>query len=459
MRSIALKLTLAFALVGLTGAVLVALILQFGVRSAFGRFVQNRDQQVWVDNLVQYYQVHGSWDGISESLPGLLSAPQATPAGRLEFLANLTPFTLVGTDHVVLVSGSRREVGHTLSNAELQNAIPLTVNGQPVGWLVTAPLNNPYRPNSPEGLFLGTINRATLESALVAILLAVALGGLLAYTLTHPLRELTEATNAIARGNFGQQVKVRSKDELGKLSAAFNQMSLDLAHATELRRQMTADIAHDLRTPLSVISGYSEALSDGKLAGTPELYGVLYQETQHLSRLVEDLRTLSLADAGELPLVMQTIPARSLLERVAASHMGTAQQKDVALRIDAGEDLPQISVDPERMAQVFHNLISNALRYTPPGGEVVLAARAEGDEVQLSVHDTGCGIQPEDLPHVFDRFYRGDQARQQTGESGLGLAIGKSIVEAHGGKISVSSTPGQGAVFTITLPPWIGHSH
>jgi signal transduction histidine kinase len=214
---------------------------------------------------------------------------------------------------------------------------------------------------------------------------------------------------------------------------------------------MTADIAHDLRSPLSVISGYAEALSDGKLAGTPEVYNILHQETAHLSRLVEDLRLLSLADAGELRLLRQSISPLALLERTAARHAVAARQHDLTLRVSASPDLPPVQVDVERMAQVLDNLILNAFRYTPPGGEVTLIGKADSGKVFLQVQDSGSGIDPEDLPHIFDRFYRGDKARRGSEESGLGLAIAKSIVEAHGGNITAESQPGQGATFTITL--------
>jgi signal transduction histidine kinase len=263
---------------------------------------------------------------------------------------------------------------------------------------------------------------------------------------------MTDATNQIAKGNFGYQVKVRSKDELGKLAASFNSMSNEIKHATDLRNQMTADIAHDLRTPLSVISGYAEALSDQKLPGTPEVYGILYQETQHLSRLVEDLRTLSLADAGELTMTIQATCPKAFLERVVVRHQLTAQQKGITLQASVEEELPEVNIDPERMSQVFDNLVSNAFRYTPQGGSVKLSARLADGKLEFVVADNGSGISSADIDHVFDRFYRGDQNREQTGESGLGLAIAKSIVEAHHGTLSVVSSAGQGAAFTIRLP-------
>jgi signal transduction histidine kinase len=257
----------------------------------------------------------------------------------------------------------------------------------------------------------------------------------------------------MAQGELEQQVPVRSQDELGELAAAFNQMSADLSRANELRRQMTADIAHDLRTPLSVITGYTEALRDGVLPPMPETFQTLHQEAEHLSLLVEDLRTLSLADAGELTLTRQLLHPHELLERMAAAYLPKAQELEVTLQVTAEANVPPVNVDPERMVQVLGNLVGNALRYTPAGGQISLAATQQGNNVLLTVQDNGVGIAPDELPRVFDRFYRGDVARQTyEGESGLGLAIAKSIVELHGGTITVESTPGEGTTFTIALP-------
>jgi signal transduction histidine kinase len=256
----------------------------------------------------------------------------------------------------------------------------------------------------------------------------------------------------VAKGALGRQVEVRSRDELGTLAESFNLMSTDLARASSLRRQMTADIAHDLRTPLSVILGYTEALREGKLSGEQDIYDTLYAEAQHLQRLIDDLRTLSLADAGELPLARQVVAPHSLLDRAASAYRAQAETQHIALVVQANPDLPEVAVDPERMAQVLGNLLSNALRFTPAGGAITLSATAQGKMVQLGVADTGSGIAADDLPRVFERFYRADTSRQHDGSSGLGLAIAKSIVEAHGGSINVASTRGVGTTFTLTLP-------
>jgi signal transduction histidine kinase len=262
---------------------------------------------------------------------------------------------------------------------------------------------------------------------------------------------LTAATQVLAGGDLGHQVPVRTSDEIGELAKSFNRMSADLAHSNQLRRQMTADIAHDLRTPLSVITGYSEALADGKLPGTPETFAAMHIQAQHLNRLIEDLRTLSLADAGQLSLMRRPIEPRGLLEHTALAYLPVAESRGVALSVE-GDDLPPILVDPDRLLQVLGNLVNNALRHTGDGGRIDLSAARSNGQVLLRVRDTGPGIPDEDLPHIFDRFYRGDKARTSNGASGLGLAIARSLVEAHGGRIIAENVPGGGAQFTVSLP-------
>jgi two-component system sensor histidine kinase BaeS len=450
-RSLAIKLTLAFLLVGLTGSILVAVITQSRTKAAFDNFIMNQEQQSLVDDLELYYQTYGTWAGVNSDIYFMQPGITIQTGGGHAAVVGGSPFTLVGSDRVVIYSNQPAEIGKTLSRSTLNNAVLLQSNNQNIGWLLLTPIPRNFNPNTPEANFLRNVNSASLVSALIAVVLALTLGGLLAFTMTRSLRELTEATMDIAKGKFGKQVRVRSKDEIGELASSFNKMSLELERATKARRQMTADIAHDLRSPLSVITGYAEALSDKKLAGDEEVYNILLQETKHLDRLVDDLRLLSLADTGELPLTLQPTRLRALLERVATRHAVASQQHQIELAIQSDEDLPEVNVDVERMSQVLDNLILNAFRYTPTGGKVSLEASAQGKWVKIKVGDTGSGISPEDLPHVFDRFYRGDKARPHNGESGLGLAIAKSIVEAHGGKIQVESQPGDGTVFTILL--------
>lgn len=449
MRSIATKLTLAFLLVGLTGAILVAVIVQVRTRSAFNQFLLNREQQALVNSLVQYYQRSNSWQGVIRDLveTGLQDSFELNSR---DLRRDWNRFVLVGPDGMIIFSPQVRQIGQQISARDLEKALALVSDGETIGWLLLETGLRVWVPDAAETLFLRNLTAASLLSALVAVLLALALGSLLAYTLTRSLRELTEATVEIADGRLGKQVKVRTQDELGELAASFNKMSKDLERATQARRQMTADIAHDLRSPLSVLTGYSEALSDGKLVGDPEIYQILNQETRHLGRLIDDLRTLSLADSGELPLLLQPIAPAELLTRAANAHRVQADTCQITLTVDAEPGLPEIRVDVERMAQVLGNLLRNALRYTPQGGKIMLAARRVGEQICLAVSDNGVGITPQDLPYIFDRSYRGDQARQSVeGETGLGLAIVRSLVEAQGGVIEVESQVGSGSTFKV----------
>jgi len=444
LRSLAWKLTFAFVLVGVIGAVLVAMLIGQRARTEFDRFLSSRDQTALIDALTDYYTINRSWEGVQDMLA-------ADPA--LAYYSR--GIRLVDAEGKVVIGNRLLQPGRSVSKRELAEATALRINNEIIGYVLPvwrAPAF-PAIPAPPETEFIERVLGAAATSALIAAGLALILGIVLARTLSQPIRELTAATRAVASGNLGQRVAVRSHDEIGELAASFNQMSADLARASQTRKQMTADLAHDLRTPLSILRGYTEGLKEGRLPPTPAAFSVMHDEVEHLQRLVEDLRVLSLADAGELPLNRRSVDPAALLERTGLAYIVAAEQQGLALRIEAPEGLPSIHIDTDRMTQVLNNLVSNALRHAR-SGEIVLKAQSAGDTVRLSVRDTGAGIDPADLPYVFDRFYRADKARQRDGDdsSGLGLAIAKAIVEAHGGMISVESAPGQGATFTITLP-------
>jgi two-component system sensor histidine kinase BaeS len=458
MRSLFIKITFAFVLFSVVGAVLTAGIIRQSTQSAFDRFLRDQDKDVILNALIQHYQDTGSWVNIEDvflQFPWLnqegFNNPNAEGLPKGPFDSHRFPFILIDLQgNTVLGVSNNPQKG--ISQEEINKAIAVEVDGQTVGWLI--PRTHPeWTLDTPQGGFLRTVNQAILYSTIGTLVVALILGIVLARSLTSPLRALAEATEVVAQGDLGYKVEVRSKDEVGQLAQSFNRMSTDLARLNQIRDQMTADIAHDLRNPLSIILGYTEALSDGKLHGNPEIYDTLHGQARHLSRLVDDLRTISLADAGKLPINFQRVPSRKLLDRIMTAYASRAEEKHISFQIQSEPDLPEIEVDPDRMAQVLGNLVSNALRYTPEGGLLELAAKLTDNRVTITVSDNGCGISPEDLPNIFTRFYRGDSSRPQTGDVGLGLSIVKSLVEAQGGNIGVESEPGKGTTFFILFPP------
>ncbi len=441
MRSLTFKLTMAFLLIGVIGAALVAVLVGQRTREEFGRF---RDQTAVREALAGYYASAGSWVGVESALDGL----DSTDGDGVSF---------TDASGTLILERSQPARARTLPADVLRFGTPILVQGQTVGYLLDGPpppADDSSGPPRGGNGFIERVTLAALISAVIAGVLALLIGNLLARQLTRPLRDLTAATRAMAEGELVQQVSVRSRDEVGQLALAFNQMSSDLARASQLRKQMTADLAHDLRTPLSILRGYTEGLQDGRLQGSPAIYELMYGEVEHLQRLVEDLRVLSLADAGELTLNKRQIDPAAVLERTGLAYVVQAEERGIALRVETPTTLPSVLVDTDRMTQVLNNLVSNAMRHTRTG-EIVLSASSEPAHVVMQVRDTGSGIDADDLPFIFDRFYRADKSRQRTdsaASSGLGLAIVRAIVEAHGGSISAQSAVDSGTTFTIRLP-------
>jgi signal transduction histidine kinase len=305
-----------------------------------------------------------------------------------------------------------------------------------------------------EILFLSRFRNGIWTGTGVAALLGVLLALWLAHRMVRPVVDLTSAARVIARGGTPPAVPVRGQDEIAELARAFNRMAERLAADEEQRRRLFAGIAHELRTPLSVIQGTLEGVLDRVLEATPERIATLHSQAVLLARLITDLRDLSLAQAGQLQLNLQEIDAGPIVRETLEALSPLADEHRVALRADVPRGLPRIDVDPDRLRQIAQNLVENAVRYTPAGGEIMVTmARDDGDGVRLAVSDTGAGVEAADLPHIFRHFYRADQSRARTsGGMGLGLAIVKSLVEAHGGRVAVESAVGKGSTFTVTFP-------
>lgn len=306
-----------------------------------------------------------------------------------------------------------------------------------------------------ERAYLAAINGSLWLAGGLAAVAAVALGLLLARQISSPVRDLTAAARRLGDGDLNQRVAVRSRDELGELATAFNTMAETIGRQEMLRRQMSADIAHELRTPLAVIQANLEALLDGVRPLSTSAVADIHGETRLLARIVTDLRDLSLAEAGQLPLQRAPTDLEGLARTSVARFAPRAEEKDVRLGVEAAAELPLADADPDRLSQVFGNLLDNALRHTTPGGAVSvrLEPTPRGDALRATVSDTGPGILPEHLPNIFERFYRADRARSRvTGGSGIGLAVVKQLVEAHGGRVWTESPPGEGATFGFDIP-------
>jgi two-component system OmpR family sensor kinase/two-component system sensor histidine kinase BaeS len=303
--------------------------------------------------------------------------------------------------------------------------------------------------------FLHQVQRSLVWAALLAAVLSLGLGVLVSRVLTAPLARLTRAAQAIADGDLSQRVQVADGNggEIGDLGAAFNGMAASLAQAETLRKNLVADVSHELRTPLTIIQGNIQAILDGVYPLEMAQMAGLYDETRLLMRLVDDLHDLALAEAGQLRLERAPVDLVALVRTTVGQFEPVAGAARVSLTLEAAENVPDVLGDADRLAQVLRNLLSNALRHTPAGGQVIVHVGRAGEQAEIRVADTGSGVASEDLPHVFDRFYRGDKGgSRRGGGAGLGLAITRQLVVAHGGQIAVVSQTGTGATFTVTLP-------
>jgi len=302
-------------------------------------------------------------------------------------------------------------------------------------------------------LAFNSIGRFFIWGGLIAVVVALILTFVLSRRILSPVKALTKASRKLGKGDFSQRVNVGDRGEVGELAESFNTMAGDLEHNERLRRNMVADVAHELRTPLSNLNGYLEAIRDGVIKPDAETIRSLSEEAATLSGLVNDLQELSLADAGELKLAYQPEDISTLIKEAVAAVRTRANAKKIKLSADLSAGLPRINIDSQRIKQVLNNLLANAVAHTESKGNITVTAQLKANEIITSVTDTGEGISAEDLPNIFERFYRVDKSRaRSTGGSGLGLTIAKRLVEAHGGKIWAESEPGKGSTFSFTLP-------
>jgi signal transduction histidine kinase len=302
--------------------------------------------------------------------------------------------------------------------------------------------------------FREAVSQALVLAAAAATVTAIAVGAYVTNRIVGPIRQLASASRRLADGHYAERVPAGGDDELGDLADTFNDMASALEATERRRRELIGDVAHELRTPIATLEGFLEGLLDGVVEPEPATWARLHGEAGRLRRLVDDLQELSRAEARQIPLAIKQIEAAQIVGAAIDRLAPSFAEKGLALTSDIPEDVPRVRADLDRAIQVLSNLLSNALRCTPAPGEVHVTVRPAGSRVEFSVRDSGVGIDQDELPRVFERFYRVDKSRSRAlGGSGIGLTIAKALVEAMGGRIwAESAGPGQGATFAFTLP-------
>lgn len=439
-HSLRVRLLLAAVLVIISAVSVSALVASRWTSGEFQRYVAHggamRQHRVAVLLGNAYAQHHG-WEGVQTQVEQL-----GQMAGEHVVLADAAGR--------IVADSEQKLVGQTVGVDWPAPASAILAGGTRVGglYLFAVPA-----PATGENDFLANVNRALLIGVSVGALVAILLTVILFKRLLRPVAQLTAAVQRMEAGDLAARVEVVSEDEVGRLAHAFNGLADSLTRQEQLRRNMVNDVAHELLTPLTNISGYLEAAQEGLIAPDAALVDNLHEETLLLRRLVDDLQELALAEAGQLRMQRQTVTVDALIAQTAEALKPQADAKGVAIRVELPADLPPVDADPGRIGQVLRNLLHNALTHTPTGGAITLSARLSAGFVAIRVRDTGAGIPSEHLPNVFERFYRADRSRARaTGGAGLGLAIAKQLVMAHGGSVTVESVVGQGSTFTFTLP-------
>ena len=484
-----LRLIAAFLLVVLvTIGLFVFLIIRQNTREVSNFITRGGltgSEQV-ITALEDYYRENQTWEGVEDTLQ---EAPQMPRLGMWSshevetqsdhsqaggFQAGRNQGTVgnqaISRMDLLLVDENGNLVASTgdrlvsprerLTKFELQRSVPLEVNNRVVGYLLREGME--VFNNATQVSLLSRLNQAAVIAVVSAGMVALILALILSYSLVRPVRALQSAATNLAAGDLSQRVQVRGKDELADLGRTFNQMAESIQMAENSRREMTADIAHELRNPLAVQRAHLEAIEDGVYPLTLENLNAIIEQNHLLTRLVEDLKILALADAGGLELERRFVDIQELIRQVVARFELQAQEREINLSLSLAES-PPLLVDSQRIEQILHNLLSNALRHTPKSGKIHLKSWLDEKESAagsisvktflLQIHDSGPGIPGDSLSRVFDRFYRADKSRTRLeGGTGLGLSIARKLAQAHGGELTAANHPNGGAVFTLSLP-------
>ena len=443
------RLTLAFVAVTALGIGVFAALANWSATVAFRNYVARQEMFLSsgeLDTLSAYFAEHGSWDGVGAILP--------QPGGNGRGQGRNRPTLLIADENrqVVFDEADLRR-GTPLTADEQDRATPIKDGrGAVIGYVVFNGQGGAQALTATQQSFLTQLQWALGLAGGVAAVAGIVLGIVVSRSLAAPLARTASAARRFAARDWSQRAPVAGAEEVAAVARSFNAMADDLQAAEVTRRNLMADIAHELRTPLSVMQGNLRAILDGVYPLEVAEIAGLYDETRLLSRLVEDLRELALAEAGRPSLHPQRLDLNAVLQQTAAQFAAAADAQGVSLQVSPG-DAPSVTGDPDRVAQVLRNLVANALRHTPAAGSITLSSAAGSGFVRVTVADTGEGISREDQGHVFDRFYRVDRSRARaSGGSGLGLPIARAWVEAMGGRIGVDSAPGEGSRFWFELP-------
>ena len=448
-----LRLTFSYILIVVIAVVSILLLFRIQTVNAVRSFVYRGGMaglERTVVALENYYRQNGSWDGINDAFPKL--APKRGPEpGSPAMPRAIQHLQLADNDGRILLDTGNPQPTGRLGPVERNQAIELSVDSQRVGYLY--PVGIAKVSHGAETNLLDRLTRAAITAALIASMVALLVAMLLSYRLLRPVHELTHAARKLASGDLTQRVTVRGNDELATLATTFNRMADSLQQAENRRRALTADIAHELRTPLAVQRAHIEALEDGIYALSIENLAPIEAQNHLLTRLVDDLRTLALADSGQLELIRTPTDFGALIQKAVTGLEPRAADRQIKIDLSLEESSPPLNLDAQRIEQILNNLLDNALRHTPDSGTIHIQCTSDSGQICLTVRDNGPGIPKDALPHLFERFYRADKSRSRSeGGTGLGLSIARKLAQAHGGDLGAANHPDGGAVFTLSLP-------
>ncbi|MFW6104583.1 MAG: ATP-binding protein [Candidatus Bipolaricaulota bacterium] len=432
------KLLVGFILVVSLTIGTVGFIATRTTRREFDHYI-SQDQALKYQRLAltlsSYYEETGSWTGVQNLID------------KIKQTYN-TQIVLTNPEGAVITDSSGQLTSESFNEEFGLKIATIGERNNPFGFLY---LKDRKR-SEIEKVFLSSVNNSIIMAAAISLLAAIALIFYYSRKTLNPIKELTAAAERIKEGNLDQEVKVKTRDEVGTLASAFNSMAQELRKQERLRKNMVSDVAHELRSPLTKSHGYLEAIKEGRMEPDQETIETLYRNSKALKKLVNDLNDLTRAEAGQLDLERKPILLEEVIESTRESIQFMLNEKDLRVNVNLPNDV-LVYVDPDRIQQVLRNLLDNAVTYSKQGGTIKITAKIQEDQVEVRVEDNGEGIPKSDLPRIFDRFHRVDRSRsRETGGSGLGLTIAREIIEAHGGKIEAESEKGEGTTLVFTLP-------